>query len=256
MLTFFQYESPRFLVKENKVEKAIENMAKIRNLPADDPYVLEEVRAIQDAYEEELEATMGTSWFGIVKELFLVPSNAYRLWLSIMVQFLSQWSGAGSITLYAPDFFDLLGIRGQNESLLVSGIFGIVKLVAAICCALFLVDYIGRKRSLLIGITFQAVSMIYIAGFLTAVPQLGEEDHYVLPTYELNASRGAIAMIYLSGFGWALGMSALISTTYWRPLWPHLSKSFHPTPFHDALFIPTTINNIYPPHPPPPKKNR
>ena len=182
-------------------------MAKIRKLPADDPYVLAEVRAIQDAYEEELEATMGASWFGVVKELVVVPSNAYRLWLSVMVQFLSQWSGAGSITLYAPDFFDLLGIRGQNESLLVSGVFGIVKLVAAICCALFLVDFIGRKRSLLIGITLQAISMIYIAGFLTGVPELGETDHYILPPHELGPSRGAIAMIYISGFGWALGTS-------------------------------------------------
>lgn len=207
VLTFFQYESPRFLVKKGKVDKAIENMARIRHLSTDDEYVLGEIRAIQDAYEEELEATMGASWFGIIKELVLVPSNAYRLYLSVMVQFLSQWSGAGSITLYAPDFFDLLGIRGQNESLLVSGVFGIVKLIAAICCALFLVDFIGRKRSLLIGITLQAVSMIYIAAFLTAVPELGHQEHYELPGGELRASRGAIAMIYISGFGWALGKS-------------------------------------------------
>lgn len=205
ILTFWQYESPRFLIKQGKGEKAIENMARIRHLPADDPYVLQEVNAIRNSYEEELEATMGTSWVGVIKELFLVPSNAYRLWLAVMVQFLSQWSGAGSITLYAPDFFDLLGIRGENESLLVSGVFGIVKLVAALCCALFLVDFIGRKRALLIGITCQAISMIYVAGFLTAVPQLGHQENYQLPTAELKASRGAIAMIYLSGFGWALG---------------------------------------------------
>jgi MFS family permease len=48
----------------------------------------------------------------------------------------------------------------------------VVKFVVAILCAFFLVDVIGRKRSLSIGITLQMISMMYIAAFLTAVPQL------------------------------------------------------------------------------------
>ncbi|KAI1452490.1 putative MFS quinate transporter [Annulohypoxylon moriforme] len=209
ILTFFQYESPRFLVKQGNYQKAAENMAHIRHLPVDGSYVISEINAIRDAHEEELEATMGTSWYGVLKEMFLIPSNLYRLYLSAMVQFLSQWSGAGSITLYAPDLFDILGITGQNESLLVTGIFGIVKFVAALVCALFLVDVIGRKRALLLGITLQAISMVYVAGFLTAVPELGVDDDYVLPQAEKSASRGAIAMIYISGVGWALGWNSM-----------------------------------------------
>ncbi|KAI1800784.1 putative MFS quinate transporter [Daldinia bambusicola] len=209
ILTFFQYESPRFLIKQGKHDKATETMAHIRHLPVDDPYVLSEINAIRTAHEEELEATMGSSWYGVLKEMFLIPSNLYRLYLSAMVQFLSQWSGAGSITLYAPDLFKLLGITGQNESLLVTGVFGIVKFVSAVLCALFLVDVIGRKRALLLGIILQAISMIYVAGFLTAVPELGVQDDYVLPEAEANASRGAIAMIYISGCGWALGWNSM-----------------------------------------------
>lgn len=121
----------------------------------------------------------------------------------------SQWSGAGSITLYAPDLFKLLGITGTNEGLLVTAIFGIVKLVAAVSCALFLVDVIGRKRSLLAGITLQALSMVYVAAFLTAVPQLGVDDSYVLTPAQAGPSKGAIFMIYLSGFGWALGWNSM-----------------------------------------------
>jgi MFS family permease len=209
VLTVFQYESPRYLVKRGKVEKAFEVMSRLRQLPQDDPYVVNEVSSICRAHEEELEATKGSGWWGIVKEMFLIPSNLYRIYLSSMVQFLSQWSGAGSITLYAPDLFKLLGITGQNESLLVTAIFGIVKLCAAVLCALFLVDVIGRKRALLTGITLQAISMVYVAGFLTAVPRLGVDDGYVLPPAEAGASRGAVAMIYLSGFGWALGWNSM-----------------------------------------------
>ncbi|ETS83623.1 hypothetical protein PFICI_05499 [Pestalotiopsis fici W106-1] len=208
ILTLFQYESPRYLIKRGKLDRAIEVMSRLRNLPKEDPYVVSEINGIVRAHEDELEATKGAGWFGILKEMF-IPSTLYRLYLSSMVQFLSQWSGAGSITLYAPDLFKLLGITGQNESLLVTAVFGIVKLVAAIICALFLVDVIGRKRALLIGITFQAIAMVYIAGFLTAVPELGVVDDYVLPAAEKGASRGAVAMIYISGMGWALGWNSM-----------------------------------------------
>ncbi|KAH8652239.1 quinate permease [Xylariales sp. PMI_506] len=209
VLSFFQYESPRYLVKKGKVDEAITVMSHLRHLPADDPYVIGEVMTIQNVYEQELEATRGASWLGMLKEMFLMPSNLYRLYLAFMVQLLSQWSGAGSITLYAPDLFALLGISGQQESLLVSAIFGIVKLAAALICALFLVDVIGRKRALLTGITFQAISMIYVASFLTAVPELGIVTDYDLTPAESGPSRGAIAMIYLSGFGWALGWNSM-----------------------------------------------
>ncbi|KAL6405789.1 quinate permease [Ilyonectria robusta] len=104
--------------------------------------------------------------------MFLVPSNLYRLYLTSMVQFLSQWSGAGSITLYAPDLFSLLGITGTEESLLVTAVFGLVKLCAAVICALFLVDVIGRKRALLTGITLQTIAMLYVASFSPRFPSL------------------------------------------------------------------------------------
>lgn len=209
ILSFFQYESPRYMIKQGKHEEAIRIMSKLRHLPEDHPYILGEINNIQISHDQELEATQGSGWLGVLKEIFLIPSNLYRFYLTTMVQFLSQWSGAGSITLYAPDLFKLLGITGQEQSLLVSAVFGIVKLVAAVICALFLVDVIGRKRALLIGISLQAISMIYCAGFLTGTPDLGVVEGYVLPPAELSASRGAIAMIYVSGFGWALGWNSM-----------------------------------------------
>jgi Sugar (and other) transporter len=209
VLSFFQYESPRYLIKRGNDEQAIKNMARVRNLAQDHPYVLREINAIQLQLQEEQEATMGQGWIGIAKEMFLIPTNFYRIYLGLMSQILSQWSGAGSITLYAVNLFALLGITGTNEALLVTAVFGIVKLVAAVICALFLVDVIGRKRSLLIGITLQAISMIYIAGFLTAVPKLGTAKNFILPHSQKGASIGAIAMIYISGFGWALGWNSM-----------------------------------------------
>ncbi|KAJ5633447.1 hypothetical protein N7490_009786 [Penicillium lividum] len=209
LLSFLQYESPRYLVKRDQPEKAIQTLSRIRNLPPDHDYVIREFAGIEAAHQAEMEATMGTGPLGIIKETFLVPSNLYRVYLTFMAQILSQWSGAGSITVYATDLFKLLGISGSNENLLVTAIFGIIKLTAAVICALFLVDVIGRKRALLLGISLQAISMVYVAGFLTAVPQMGIVSDFVLPESQKGASKGAIAMIYISGAGWALGWNSM-----------------------------------------------
>ncbi|KAH7116660.1 general substrate transporter [Dactylonectria estremocensis] len=209
ILIFFQYESPRFLVKQGKPDQAAQMMACIRKQPVDGEYVVSEITIIQAALDHELEATKGLGLLGKLKEMFFVPSNLYRLYLASLVQFLSQWSGAGSITLYAPDLFSLLDITGANESLLVTAVFSIIKLVSALICALFLVDIISRKRALFISITLQTISIIYIASYLTAIPQLGVEEDFVLPNSDKGASRGAITMIYLSGFGWALGWNSM-----------------------------------------------
>lgn len=209
LLTFLQYESPRFLIKQGQPDKAADVMAHLRRLPADGDYITRELSAIQEALDHELEVTSGVGWLSKLREMFLNPSNLYRVYLASMVQLLGQWSGAGSITLYAPDLFRILGITGSEQGLLVTAVFGIVKFVSAIVCALFLVDVIGRKRSLLTGIVLQSVAMIYVASFLTAFPQLGVEEGFVLPESDKAASRGAVAMIYLSGCGWALGWNSM-----------------------------------------------
>ncbi|KAI4737586.1 putative quinate permease [Aureobasidium sp. EXF-12298] len=208
ILSFFNYESPRYLIKAGKRDNAVANLARVRGLPADHEVVQAEIADIENQLHEEQEATMGQGAFGLLREMFLMPNNAYRLYIGLGSQVLSQWSGAQSMTVYAPDFFALLGTKGQNEKLFATAIFGVVKFVAAIACALFLVDWIGRKRSLSIGIALQAVSMAYLAAFLTAVPGI-EEKGFEFTKSQKAASTVALVFIYLSGFGWAMGWNSM-----------------------------------------------
>jgi hypothetical protein len=101
--------------------------------------------------------------------IFATPSSFYGIYIGFAIQLLTQWCGAQSITVYAPDFFRLAGGSGQTEKLSVTCFLGVVKCVEALVCAFFLVDVIGRKRSLGIGITFLTVSMAYVAIFLNIV---------------------------------------------------------------------------------------
>ena len=208
LLSFGAKESPRWLIKVGRHEEALKNLAQLRNLPADHPYVQTEIIDINDQLNREREATMGTSWLGPVREMFASKSNIYRLQLSVMSQLLGQWSGANSITIYAPQYFAMMGTTGQNEKLFATAIFGVVKFISSMLCAFFLIDFIGRKRSLSTGITIQLLSMLYMAIFLLidnniadkTVPQTSAQKH---------AAMGAIVMIYFSGFGWALGWNSI-----------------------------------------------
>ncbi|KAG9728891.1 MFS quinate transporter, partial [Aureobasidium melanogenum] len=207
-LSFFAIESPRWLIKRKQQGKAVENLCKLRGLGQDHELVQSEVIDINSQLEREQEATMGASKLGLLRELFVMPSNRYRIFLAIFAQLLGQWSGAGSITVYAPQYFALMGTTGAQEKLLATGIFGLVKFISALLCAFFLVDFIGRKRSLSIGITIQFVAMLYMALFLTIDNTIGDKGD-VQSASQKHAAQGAIAMIYFSGFGWAMGWNSI-----------------------------------------------
>lgn len=224
--SLFATESPRWLIKVGKHNKAAKNLSTLRNLPVEHWYCQSELMDIRDQLERETEATHGTKWYGIIRELIGSSANRYRLMLSFMSQILGQWlvatpsyfigqiltlgphrSGANSITIYATEYFELVGQTGDNEKLFATAIFGVVKFVSALICAVFLIDYIGRKRSLMTGITLQFIAMLYMAGFLLADTNV--DDLTSQTASEKRAATGAIVMIYLSGFGWALGWNSI-----------------------------------------------
>ena len=81
ILSFFNKESPRFLIKNGKVDNAYDNLSRIRKLPRDHECVVREIKDIQEQLAEEEEATMGAGKLGLIKEMFLMPNNFYRIYL-------------------------------------------------------------------------------------------------------------------------------------------------------------------------------
>jgi MFS family permease len=98
ILSFGAIESPRWLVKVGKNEKAAEKLSKLRKLPVDHWYVQSELLDITAQLEREQEATHGTTWLGPVKELVTVKSNRYRLMLSGELIPIVEGSNAVSLT--------------------------------------------------------------------------------------------------------------------------------------------------------------
>jgi hypothetical protein len=91
-MSLFALESPRWLAKVGRDEDAKLNMSKLRNLPPDHPYVQTELIDIHDQISREREATLGSGFLGPLKELFLLPSNGYRILLGLGCQLLGHMS--------------------------------------------------------------------------------------------------------------------------------------------------------------------
>ncbi|KAJ5690511.1 Major facilitator superfamily domain general substrate transporter [Penicillium macrosclerotiorum] len=217
VLSFFVPETPRYFMIQGQHEKAEKALANIRRLETNHPYIQAEIIGIRNQLEQEQEASHGVSRWGKVRELLLVPANRYRLMLGIMSQILGQWSGANSITIYATEFFGVLGKSGQSEKLFASCILGVVKLVSAYFCAFFLIDFVGRRRSLYMGITLQMICLLYIAIYLGIVGSETLESGEMTPSQRRGAV-GSIAMIYMSGIGWTMGWNAfqyLVNADIW-----------------------------------------
>jgi hypothetical protein len=83
---------------------------------------------------------------------------------------------------------------------------------------------------------------------LTAVPELGVVDGFVLPAHQQADSRGAIAMIYISGFGWALGWNSMqyLLTAELFPLRIRALASSWSMTLHFANQVSTRLQLSYP----------
>ncbi|ODV77988.1 quinate permease [Suhomyces tanzawaensis NRRL Y-17324] len=206
--SFFCVESPRWLVKVRKNDKALQNLCKLRRLPPDHPYIVGELSDINEAVLAEKIANEDYSLWQKMRDIFVVKSVRYRFFMiGAMSQVLGQWSGANAITIYANDLFSFIGVKGI-ETMKMTVILGVVKFVGAYFSAFFIIDFLGRRKALYIGISLQMLTILFFAIFLHIVPQATDPDS-VLTKSQKAASKGAMAALYLSGVGWTMGFNSV-----------------------------------------------
>ncbi|KAJ5333223.1 uncharacterized protein N7506_007006 [Penicillium brevicompactum] len=122
-------ESPRWLMMVGRREEAVQTLVNLRHMPADHPLIIGEAHDIELSLIMDWGDVHGSStlWLA-VKETFTVSSNLRRL---------------------------------QQV-----GMYGFSKLIFSIIAAFFIIDILGRRKSLFIGITAQMFSHIYIGVFI------------------------------------------------------------------------------------------
>jgi hypothetical protein len=152
-------------MSKGKREQAIKNLSYIRNLPADDIYMKEELYAI-DRNIEEQEAAGGLGFWQPFKLLAKSRHIQYKFFLGGMLFFWQNASGINAINYYSPTVFKSIGIIGTNTSLFTTGLFGVVKTCGTIIYLLFLIDQFGRRRLLMIGSIGGSLCMWYVGAYI------------------------------------------------------------------------------------------
>jgi sugar porter (SP) family MFS transporter len=163
--TFWLRESPRWLIGNGQREKALKNLTWIRQLPADDIYIIEEVAFIDAALEEQRQSLGVGFW----RPFVAVGKNRKTQWRFFLGGMLFLWqngSGINAINYYSPTVFASLGITGTSTGFLTTGIFGVVKTCLTIIWLLFLIDRLGRRRLLMGGAVGGSLCMWFIGAYI------------------------------------------------------------------------------------------
>jgi MFS family permease len=98
----FCNESPRWLARQDRWEEARATLCKVRNLPAEHPYLEEEFQAIATQLEQERALVGGSGFWDLMKEMWLIPGNRKRAIISIILMICQQMTGTNAINYYAP----------------------------------------------------------------------------------------------------------------------------------------------------------
>ncbi|KAE9392925.1 quinate permease [Gymnopus androsaceus JB14] len=212
----FLSESPRWLVSRDRNDDAVKSLSKIRNLPADHPYLVEEVSAIEAAVAHE-KSLAGAGFFGPVRTVFSDKKLVVRLLLGSSLFAWQNATGINAINYDSPTIFKSIGVTGTHASLLTTGVYGIIKLFGALFWLLYVVDYFGRHPTLIVGSVGGAVCMYYTIAI--AKPQLH-------PTTSLSSGgKSAIAFFYL----WTVFYSPSWNGTPWvftAEVFPQHTRTF------------------------------
>ncbi|KAF9461704.1 general substrate transporter [Collybia nuda] len=214
-------ESPRWLASVGRQNEAIANLAYLRKDSVDSEAIIHEMAEIDAAIQEEREARQGLG----IKEAFFGKGNFIRFVIAFVIFLLQQWAGQNSVNYYAPQIFESIGYVGTKQSLLASGIYGIVKVVATTIFIFFGVETLGRKLSLFISAMGMGI-MFYIVGAIekTHPPQKLQPGQTLDPP---PASQAMAAMLYIYVCFYSMG---------WGPLpWVYVSDIFPTRTRHYGL---------------------
>ncbi|KAF2126609.1 general substrate transporter [Dothidotthia symphoricarpi CBS 119687] len=181
-------ESPRWSFSKGHREQAMKDLCWIRNLPRDDPYILEEVEAIDAQIEHDRVHVGAGFWkpFAALKDSKVL----YRFLLGGGLFLWQNGSGINAINYYSPTVFKSLGITGTNTGFLTTGIFGVVKTVLTFVWLFWLIDRLGRTKLLMFGAAGGSLCMWYIAAYI----KIADPTHHVNTSGKLSS--GGISAVF------------------------------------------------------------
>jgi sugar porter (SP) family MFS transporter len=142
--------------------------------------------------------------------LIIDRSLLFRVAVGSLTMFFQQWTGINAILYYAPTIFKELGLEGNANSLLATGVVGVAMFLATIPAVIW-IDKIGRKPVLVSGAFVMGICHLIVA-ILTARFSSNWEAHRAAGWVAC-----ALVWIFAIGFGYSWGPCAWILVA---EIWP------------------------------------
>lgn len=222
--------SPRWLLHHGREVEARKILAGLRGLPEDHDLVelefleikaqsLFEKRTVAEHFPALREQTAWNTFklqFVAIQSLFQSRAMFRRVIVATVTMFFQQWTGINAVLYYAPTIFKNLGLSDNTNSLLATGVVGIVMFVFTIPAVLW-IDRVGRKPVLTVG----AIGMA-LCHFIIAVIVAKNSDQWAT---QASAGWAAVVMVWLFviHFGYSWGPCAWILVA---EIWPLSSRPY------------------------------
>ncbi|KAK5170238.1 uncharacterized protein LTR77_004824 [Saxophila tyrrhenica] len=224
-MVLFMPQSPRHLMNKGREQECLDTIARLRSTTTDDIRVrieFLEIKALREFERMRLAEAFPQYQDGSFKSAIMMGLNDYaslitnkslfkRTVVAVFTMVFQQWNGVNAILYYAPFIFKGFGLVGNTQSLLATGVTGIVMFLATIPAVLY-VDRFGRKTILITGGLGMAMCHFIVAGITGAFQD----------SWGSHTAAGWVAVVfvwfYAINFGYSWGPVAWIIVSEVFPL--------------------------------------
>ena len=220
-------ETPRWLVKKERVESATTVLCRPRQLPSQHAFVAEELRDIVNDLQferREMHIDHDQSRFDRVRALTkecLSPGIRWRISAGVIGHFFAQFSGINGINYFSLRIFRSWGIVGARTGLFATGIYGVVKTTTAIIASFLLVDRFGRRRLLLVGCLVMTTALFFVGGYTEVAKPAATEAGITSG----GIAACAFVYVYVIGYVMSFAMVPFILSSACVPLSVRLTSA-------------------------------
>ena len=179
---FFLPKTPRWLMSKNREEEAKKVLQKIENKSNVD----EDIENMKKSLSEE----SGGSYM-----LLLSPWLLPALIIGIGLMLIQQMTGINTVIYYAPTIFEMAGFKSAVASITATMSVGIINVLFTVV-SIMLIDKLGRKPLLYIGLSGIILSLIVLGVAFEFTETLGESLKWI--------AVGSL-LIYIASFAVSLG---------------------------------------------------